>query len=76
MLPDEARGRYVPVRGCSGCPHRGTCHEARQRVQDPLVEAGRHYLCNFFEGIETRVRSSRQPGGLAGVFRALINLGG
>lgn len=47
---------YVPVAGCSGCPHRGTCHGARQRIQDPQAAAGRHYDCQFFRGIERSLR--------------------
>lgn len=49
--------RYGASRGCSSCPFRGDpCHEARQRVQDPEIETGRHYECQFYRGIEAARR--------------------
>ncbi|WP_329684319.1 hypothetical protein [Longimicrobium sp.] len=52
---------FVPSRGCLGCPNRGTCHSPRQRVQDPQIEAGRHYLCPFYRGI-SKATAQKQAG--------------
>lgn len=52
---------FVPSRCCLGCPHRGTCHPARQRVQDPQLEGGRHYSCPFYRSINSTLRERRSP---------------
>ncbi len=50
---------YGAVRGCSSCPFRGDpCSDARQRVQDPEIETGRHYECPFYRAIEAARRSA------------------
>jgi hypothetical protein len=51
------QGAFVPSRGCTGCPNRDVCSSPRQRVHDPLHEAGRHYLCEFFRPVDRRRRS-------------------
>lgn len=55
--------QYGAVRGCSSCPFRGDpCHEARQRAQDPEIETGRHYECEFYRAIEAaRRKAPRRP---------------
>jgi len=58
-MPDTELLPYVPSRCCLGCPHRGTCHPARQRVQDPQLEAGRHYACPFYRSISGTLREKR-----------------
>lgn len=56
---------YGAVRGCSSCPFRGDpCGEARQRVQDPLIETGRHYECEFYRAIERAHVVTRSRRGL------------
>lgn len=49
--------RYVASAGCSGCPHRTICSEARQRVHDQVIEVGRHYTCDFYLGITAALGS-------------------
>lgn len=68
-LPDPSRfievggdSRYVAQQGCSGCPHRDTCHAARQRVQDGRFATGRHYDCGFFSDIEAAKRAQAPRG--------------
>lgn len=38
---------FVASRGCSGCEFRTVCHDARQRVQDPVRAAGEHERCEW-----------------------------
>jgi hypothetical protein len=52
---------FVASRGCSSCPYRGTCHEARQRIQDPTIAVGRHYDCEFHRGIQAKRRAAVTP---------------
>lgn len=46
---------FVATAACSSCPFRGTCHEPRQRVQDERFAVGRHYECEFYQGISRQV---------------------
>lgn len=53
--------RYVPIQGCSSCPNRHVCHEARQRVQDGVVPVGRPYECAFYESIRRETQEALTP---------------
>lgn len=57
MIPGTvAEERWVASGACSSCPHRGTCHESRQRIQDAEHALGRHYACPFYQSIELSLR--------------------
>ena len=62
---------YVPSRGCLSCPNRGTCHDSRQRLQDGVVEAGRHYSCTFYKGI-AETKREREANGWYGFLKMLV----